>query len=76
MLSDYLKALGCLATVGLIFSVLVYTGATIGMNIWLTLWSDDKTISKGGPDAKSQTDMRLGGYAAWGVLSSMYDRQV
>ena len=39
---EYLKALGAPASVGLMLSVVLYTGATIGTNIWLTAWSDDQ----------------------------------
>ena len=42
MVVEYLKALGAPASVGLMLSVVLYTGATIGTNIWLTAWSDDQ----------------------------------
>ncbi len=41
-------------------------------HLWFLLL---QVIAKRGSDAKSQTDMRLGGYAAWGVLSSRHTLQ-
>ena len=42
------------------------------LHLWFVFF---QVIAKGGPNAKSQTDIRLGGYAAWGVLSSRYNMQ-
>ena len=52
---EYLKALGAPASVGLMLSVLLYMGATIATNIWLSVWSDDQVRDSSGLPASGQT---------------------
>ncbi|ESO87141.1 hypothetical protein LOTGIDRAFT_107213, partial [Lottia gigantea] len=69
--SAYIKAVGPLLTVFIIFFFIMTNAAAIYSNIWLSEWSDD-SILPNSTRFDYQRDMRLGVYAALGVLQGLF----
>lgn len=64
----YLKSIGVGVTVITILLNIVFQGFSIGSNVWLSRWANDKTA---GNDT-SVRDMYLGVYAGFGVGQGIY----
>ncbi|XP_055876896.1 multidrug resistance-associated protein 1-like isoform X2 [Biomphalaria glabrata] len=66
----YVKAVGALLTVVILFFYVLYHSASIYSNIWLSEWSNDAR----NPNISSDTanrDMRLGVYGALGIIQGV-----
>ncbi|KAM6175201.1 ATP-binding cassette sub-family C member 3 isoform 2-T2 [Erethizon dorsatum] len=64
---DYAKAMGLCTTLVI---CLLYTGqsaAAIGANVWLSAWTNDATMDR----RQNNTSLRLGVYAALGILQGV-----
>lgn len=59
----YLKSIGVTLTVLTIILNIVYQGFSIGSNMWLSVWSNDKNVATD----TGLRDMYLGVYAAFGL---------
>ncbi|XP_055876897.1 multidrug resistance-associated protein 1-like isoform X3 [Biomphalaria glabrata] len=67
----YVKAVGALLTVVILFFYVLYHSASIYSNIWLSEWSNDAR----NPNISSDTanrDMRLGVYGALGIIQGIF----
>ncbi|XP_060079836.1 multidrug resistance-associated protein 1-like [Ylistrum balloti] len=67
----YARAVGLLATLIIFLLFICYQGASVGSNIWLSVWTDDKdlaNVSNANTTAyKNKNYTYLGGYAAFGI---------
>jgi ATP-binding cassette subfamily C (CFTR/MRP) protein 1 len=65
--SHYLKSIGIFLSGATIFFNLVFQAFSIGSNVWLSEWSDDKNIFLNETVDESKRDLYLGVYGALGV---------
>ncbi|XP_059234527.1 ATP-binding cassette sub-family C member 3 isoform X3 [Mustela nigripes] len=64
---DYAKAMGLYTTVAICVLYLCQTAAAIGANVWLSAWTNEAMVDS----RQNNTSMRLGVYAALGVLQGI-----
>lgn len=50
----------------------VFQSFSIGSNVWLSVWSDDKSLRNASTFDPSKQDMYLGVYGALGLGQGMY----
>ncbi|KAL3875737.1 hypothetical protein ACJMK2_033658 [Sinanodonta woodiana] len=67
---SYLKSLGILVSIFSVLMFILYNGASIYSNIWLSDWSDDRIIN--GTVDENQRNMRLGVYGALGIAQGVF----
>ncbi|PNF24808.1 hypothetical protein B7P43_G15136 [Cryptotermes secundus] len=77
--SHYLRSIGLFLSGATIFFNMVFQAFSIGSNVWLSEWSNDKNVSVNGTVDESKRDLYLGVYGALGagqviavLISSMY----
>ncbi|XP_068898239.1 multidrug resistance-associated protein 1 isoform X4 [Tenebrio molitor] len=63
----YLRSIGVFLTVATIFLNMLFQGFSIGSNVWLGAWSDDKTIVVNNVTNTAKRDFYLGIYGALGI---------
>ena len=69
----YMKSVGLILSLLILFLYLLNNAASIYANIWLSEWSDD--VRKAGNDTaayNAQRDMRLGVYGALGLAQGKF----
>ncbi|XP_032175781.1 canalicular multispecific organic anion transporter 2 isoform X3 [Mustela erminea] len=64
---DYAKAMGLYTTVAICVLYPCQTAAAIGANVWLSAWTNEAMVDS----RQNNTSMRLGVYAALGVLQGI-----
>ncbi|XP_047562923.1 ATP-binding cassette sub-family C member 3 isoform X2 [Lutra lutra] len=64
---DYAKAMGLYTTVAICVLYLCQTAASIGASVWLSAWTNEAMVDS----RQNNTSMRLGVYAALGVLQGI-----
>ncbi|XP_045840743.1 ATP-binding cassette sub-family C member 3 isoform X4 [Meles meles] len=64
---DYAKAMGLYTTVAICVLYPCQTAAAIGANVWLSAWTNEAVVDS----RQNNTSMRLGVYAALGVLQGI-----
>lgn len=62
----YLKSIGFFLTAATILLNMVFQGFSIGSNVWLGRWADDKDLANGTQNTQKR-DMYLGVYGALGI---------
>jgi ATP-binding cassette subfamily C (CFTR/MRP) protein 1 len=65
--SHYLKSIGLFLSCATIFFNMVFQGFSIGSNVWLSEWSNDRNIYVNGTVDESKRDLYLGVYGALGA---------
>ena len=72
----YLRAIGLTATIWILLLFVLYQGASIASNIWLSIWTDDKELqdySKANTtEYKDRNMLFLGVYGGLGVVQGYY----
>ncbi|XP_044271389.1 multidrug resistance-associated protein 1 isoform X7 [Tribolium madens] len=63
----YLKSIGIFLTVATIFLNMLFQGFSIGSNVWLGVWADDKTVVVDNVTDTGKRDFYLGIYGALGI---------
>lgn len=67
----YARAVGLIASLIIFTIFLGYQGASVGANIWLSLWTDDKDLANQSnantTEYQDKNYMYLGGYAGFGI---------
>ncbi|CAH1990666.1 unnamed protein product [Acanthoscelides obtectus] len=63
----YIKSIGLLLMLTTLVLNMVYQGFSVGSNVWLGIWADDKDIIKNGTVDTARRDMYLGVYGALGI---------
>ncbi|XP_072401337.1 multidrug resistance-associated protein 1 isoform X3 [Diabrotica undecimpunctata] len=63
----YLKSIGLVFMLATLIFNLIYQGFSVGSNVWLGIWSDDKKIYVNGTVDTGRRDMYLGVYGALGL---------
>lgn len=63
----YLKSIGIFLTIITLLLNAVFQGFSIGSNVWLSVWSNDKEIVVNGTQDTGKRDMYLGVYGALGI---------
>lgn len=69
---DYAKAMGLYTTVAICVLYPCQTAAAIGANVWLSAWTNEAVVDS----RQNNTSMRLGVYAALGVLQGERQRSL
>lgn len=69
---DYAKAMGLYTTVAICVLYPCQTAAAIGANVWLSAWTNEAMVDS----RQNNTSMRLGVYAALGVLQGERQRSL
>lgn len=64
---EYVKAVGTILSILICFLYGAQSAASIGANIWLTVWTNDTK----NPDREDNVQMRVGVYAALGITQGM-----
>lgn len=64
---DYAKAVGLCTTLAICFLYVGQSAAAIGANVWLSAWTNDATVD----NRQNNTSLRLGVYAALGILQGL-----
>lgn len=67
----YLKSIGFFLMLATLLLNLVYQGFSVGSNVWLGVWADDKKIVVNGSVDTARRDMYLGVYGALGIGQGM-----
>nr|CAH7765033.1 unnamed protein product [Callosobruchus chinensis] len=63
----YIKSIGLILMLATLVLNMVYQGFSVGSNVWLGIWADDKDIIKNGTVDTGRRDMYLGVYGALGI---------
>ncbi|XP_061183962.1 multidrug resistance-associated protein 1-like isoform X1 [Saccostrea echinata] len=71
----YFRAIGLTASVIILTIFIVFQGASVGANIWLSIWTTDKQLANisqaNTTEYQDRNYMYLGGYAAFGVVQGL-----
>ncbi|XP_052070953.1 multidrug resistance-associated protein 1-like isoform X2 [Mytilus californianus] len=68
----YLRSVGILLSLLIIFFYILYNAASIYSNIWLAEWSNDNTTIVNGTIDTAQRDLRLGIYGVIGFIQGIF----
>ncbi|CAG2200815.1 CRY [Mytilus edulis] len=68
----YLRSVGLLLSMLIIFFYILYNAASIYSNIWLAEWSNDNTTLVNGTYDTDQRDLRLGIYGLIGIIQGIF----
>ncbi|XP_063443624.1 multidrug resistance-associated protein 1-like isoform X2 [Mytilus trossulus] len=68
----YLRSVGLLLSMLIIFFYILYNAASIYSNIWLAEWSNDNTTAVNGTYDTDQRDLRLGIYGLIGIIQGIF----
>lgn len=67
----YIRAVGIVLTIFIIFFFILYNASSIYSNVWLSEWSNDARNPNISRDV-DQRNMRLGVYGALGILQGQW----
>ncbi|XP_076072760.1 multidrug resistance-associated protein 1-like isoform X1 [Mytilus galloprovincialis] len=68
----YLRSVGLLLSMLIIFFYILYNAASIYSNIWLAEWSNDNSTVVNGTYDTDQRDLRLGIYGLIGIIQGIF----
>ncbi|KAJ8982895.1 hypothetical protein NQ317_004325 [Molorchus minor] len=63
----YLKSIGIFLTFATVFLNFIFQAFSIGSNVWLGVWADDRDLIVNGTTDTAKQDMYLGVYGALGI---------
>lgn len=73
----YFRAIGLTASAAILIIFIIFQVASVGANIWLSIWTNDKELSNislaNTTEYQNKNNMYLGVYAAFGVIQGNYN---